>query len=193
MRLVLLLAVAALSQSPDPRPGESLRDGQQLVYRANGADQPPWHVDSVRPEPAPPAAGECVRVFLRRNPDQTRADDTRLCRVRDTLVAWVAARNAWVPQRPVGPRMTLVLPRPNGDTVTYTTGERSTETISGRTIVVIATTVLTVDSLGRPKRRLRERYAQGLVTAAGGVFEEPDGPGGWKEIQRFDLVAIREP
>jgi hypothetical protein len=86
--------------------------------------------------------------------------------------------------------MTLVLPRANGDTVRYTTEDNSYETISGMRLQVITTTVLTVDSLGQPKRRLRERYAVSLATATGGVFEVPDPNAGWRAEQTFELTRM---
>ncbi|MGH7561503.1 MAG: hypothetical protein ACRENB_10830 [Gemmatimonadales bacterium] len=87
-----------------------------------------------------------------------------------------------------------MFPQSSGDTVHFSTGAVSEETISGRRIVVVATTVLTVDSLGRPKRRLRERYSPGLLTATGGVFEVPDATaaGGWREERAFELREVRK-
>ena len=75
----------------------------------------------------------------------------------------------------------------------YETGAVAEEVIGGLRIAVVATTVTTIDSSGRPKRRLRERYAIGLATATGGVFEVPDAtaPDGWRAEQAFELRAIR--
>ena len=83
--------------------------------------------------------------------------------------------------------------RPGGDTARYHTSQAGEEVVSGRRLRVIQTEVLTVDSLGRPKRRLRERYAPGLATATGGRFEVPDpsAPGGWRTEQEFELSVIR--
>jgi hypothetical protein len=57
---------------------------------------------------------------------------------------------------------------------------------------VIATIVTTIDAQGRPKRRLRERYAITLATATGGTFEVPDpaAPTGWRAEQSFELRTI---
>ena len=87
----------------------------------------------------------------------------------------------------------MSFPRAGGDTVRYETMEPLEEVISGRRIRVLETTVTTLDSLGRPKRRLRERYAPALVPATGGRFEVPDAaaPGGWRIEQAFELSVIR--
>ena len=89
--------------------------------------------------------------------------------------------------------MVLTINRPNGDTVLYETGAASEETIGTLRIPVIATVVTTRGSDGRPKRRLRERYAISLATATGGVFEVPDpaAPTGWRTEQAFELREIR--
>jgi hypothetical protein len=71
----------------------------------------------------------------------------------------------------------------------------SVDTVSGRVIPVLVTTVTTLDSLGRPVRRLRERYAIGLATATSGTFEIPDSgtTGVWRPQQMFELRAIEQP
>jgi hypothetical protein len=80
-----------------------------------------------------------------------------------------------------------------GDAVRYETGETVEEKISGRSIPVVHTTVTTSDSAGRPKRRLRERYALSLATATGGTFETPDSnrAGTWRGQRSFELREIR--
>lgn len=136
---------------------------------------------------------DCARFFMRRSPQQP-SSETRLCVARDTLYGWDARRSSWIAQRPVGPRMTLGLPRTNGDTVRYMTGDTSYETISDVRLQVVATTVLTVDSLGQPRRRLRERYALSLATATGGIFETPDPvTGAWRVEQAFELTRLTTP
>jgi hypothetical protein len=89
--------------------------------------------------------------------------------------------------------MELSLPRPNGDTVRYVTGAVSEEAIGSRRLRVLTTTVTTIDSAGRPKRRLTERYAVTLTTATGGRFEVPDAssPTGWRTERAFELREIR--
>lgn len=81
----------------------------------------------------------------------------------------------------------------SGDVVRYETGERAEEEISGRAIPVVQTTVTTSDSSGRPKRRLRERYALSLTTATGGSFETADSGGRaeWRSQRSFELREIR--
>ena len=165
----------------------------RLVYHANGQEQPAWTVDSVQAGLALERYTNCVRTYIRRRVDQTQPEESRLCVSRDTLFGWDTRRAAWLPQRPVGPGMVLVLARSNGDTVRYATDSTTHENISGRQIAVLSTTVTTVDSLGRPKRRLRERYALSLTTATGGRFETPDpsAPGAWRTDQEFELREIR--
>ena len=193
MRLLVAgLLLFANLQTGAVRLGGDLTQGLRLVYASNGQEQPAWVVDSVTSRLALLPQGDCARFYLRRRPDQAMAEENRVCVVRDTLFGWDARRAGWQPRRPVGPGMTLVLPQANGDTVTFTTGTPSEEAISERNLVVIPTTVLTVDSLGRPKRRLRERFSPGLVTATGGVFERADSgsAAGWRVEQTFELRAI---
>jgi hypothetical protein len=181
--------VAALTLA-GPQPATQLEAGMLLVYESNGAAQPPWTVDSVHlGAPLLPGA-ECAVVHLRRRAD--RSEENRHCVARDTLYRSDAAGGPWTISRPVGPGMVWSARQANGDSVRYETGTNATETVSGLAIPVVHTTVTTTDSLGRPKRRLRERYALTLVTATGGVFETPDTnrPGGWVPAQRFELRAI---
>jgi hypothetical protein len=168
-----------------------LSAGVQLHYESSTQGGSVWTIDSVARGLALMPGAECVSVTLRRGADQP-PNETRACIARDTLFGWDARRSVWSAQRPVGQRMSLVQPRANGDTVRYTTESLTEETISGVRVPVLPTVVLTVDSLGRPKRRLRERYAVSLVSATGGTFEVPDasGPGGWRAEQVFELRRI---
>lgn len=163
----------------------------QLVYGSEAERRPPWTVDSVWTGLTFPGHQACARVYQRQNPAQPVASENRVCVRGDTLYQWVAARETWQASRPVGPRMRMIFPRRTGDTVTYETGDPSVETISGVRVGVIPTTVLTVDSLGRPRTRLRERFSTGLNTATGGTFEVPDSSGGWRTNLRFELLEIR--
>jgi hypothetical protein len=192
-RQVLALAGLLLPQTGSVGLGRDLAPGLQLVYESNGQEQPAWVVDSVISRlPLLPLA-DCARIYLRRRPDQLRADESRVCVTRDTLFMWDARSGDWLPRRPVGAGMTMRFPQASGDTVRYSTGALTEEVISGRRLAVVPTTVLTVDSLGRPRRRLRERYSPSLVTATGGVFERPDSAAtnGWRVEQAFELRAIR--
>lgn len=188
---MLAIIVFAVVQSATPRLAGDLQPGLQLTYASNGQEQAPWTIDSVEAGLTLMPAGDCARFRLRRTADQS-PNESRLCIVRDTLFGWDARRSSWGPQRPVGPRMTFVQSRASGDTARYTTDGITFETISGVRVPVLATIVLTVDSLGRPKRRLRERYAVTLATATGGVFEVADSmaPSGWRDEQTFELRAI---
>lgn len=188
---VLCLVLGQLRQAAE-RPAAALRAGMQLVYVSDGVDQEPWVVDSVWLDAALMDRSACARVLLRRRTGQP-ADDSRICVRSDTLFGWDARRETWVPQRPVGPNMVFRTRRANGDTVRYTTTAYTDELVSGIPLRVLPTTVVTVDSLGRPKRRLEERYALALVTATMGRFEVPDSsaPAGWRTERDFALRAIR--
>ncbi len=164
----------------------------QLVYVSDGVDQEPWVVDSVWLDVALMDRSACARFLLRRRTGQP-ADDTRICVRSDTLFGWDARRETWIPQRPVGPNMVFMTRRANGDTVRYATTAYTDDIVSGISLRVLPTTVATVDSLGRPKRRLEERYALALVTATMGRFEVPDAsaPAGWRTERAFALRAIQ--
>jgi hypothetical protein len=189
MKAVPLLVISAALLSPS-QPGADLRPGMQLVYVANGEEQPAWRVEAVSFAVPGRDGSPCVELLLRRRPDQAVPDTTRLCVGGDTLQRWNSGRSAWVPERPLTPHRTLTQLRSNGDTVRFETFEAGTDRIGSREISVIETTVTTVDSLGRPRRRLRERYALSLATATEGRFEAPDSAGGWLQQQHFVLRAV---
>ena len=138
---------------------------------------------------------DCALVRIRRQLDRVEASEEKLCVERNVLHAWDARSSAWQPQRPVGARMELRVPRPDGDTLHYTTASLSEEEISGVRLSVVNTTVTTIDAAGQTKRRLIERYSATLTTATGGRFEVPDAkaPGGWRTEQQFELREIRVP
>jgi hypothetical protein len=188
--MITLLVVAAL-QSTAPKIAADLRPGLQLHYAAGEQFTSPWIVDSVAVGVALMPGGDCARFTIRRG--EQAPNESRYCVLRDTMFAWDARRSVWTPQRPVGARMTMLQPRANGDTVRFTTDTLTYETISGMRVAVLPTTVLTVDSLGRAKQRLRERYAVSLATATGGVFEAADGNGGWRPEQLFELRRLVRP
>ena len=186
---ILLLLV---QESATPIGGD-LRAGMELVYASNGRPQPPWSIDSALTGLVLDEYRGCARILLRRRPSPAPAEETRHCISGDTLFAWNAPDSAWRPQRPIRPGMSMSFSRTGGDTVRYETVQAGEEIISGRRIRVVETRITTVDSLGRPRRRLRERYAPGLATATGGRFEVPDAsaPGGWRIEQEFELSVIR--
>jgi hypothetical protein len=187
---VLFLVVGEVRQAAQ-RPAAALQAGMQLVYVSDGVEQEPWVVDSVWLDAALMDRSVCARVLLRRRPGQP-PDDTRVCVRSDTLFGWDARRETWVPQRPVGPNRVFMTQRANGDTVRYATTVYTDELVSGIALRVLPTMIVTVDSLGQPKRRLQERYALALVTATVGRFEVPDSsaPAGWRTERAFALRAI---
>jgi len=163
-----------------------------LIYASEGQDQPPWSIDLVEAGVLLKDNADCARTRLRRRPGGP-LEDSRLCVEHNVLYSWDPDRSAWLPQRPVGAGMALVLPRANGGTVRYVTGSMNTEVIGGRRLQVLETTVTTMDASGRAVRRLRERYAVTLTTATGGRFEipDPDDPTAWRTQQIFELRQIR--
>jgi hypothetical protein len=191
-RGLLTVAVWSTLQVARAQVAADLRPGMQLIYAADGRDQAPWEIDAVDAGLPLKGDADCARVRLRRQPGRAPTED-RLCVENGTLYSWDATQSAWLPQRPVGPRMNLVLDRPNGETVRYETSEAAEEIVGPLRLRVIATTVTTMDATGKARRRLRERYAVGLATATGGIFEVPD-PGaatGWRTEQAFELREIR--
>ena len=202
-RLVAALLVAALLVAAMPAAGllgarvtprlaSGLQAGMHLLYESEGEQQPPWIIDSVG-RATLREGSECVVVHLRRRPDQSSPDEHRLCLAHDTLYRWEDKRADWSVMRPVGPRMSWTTRQGDGDVVRYETGETAEERISGRAIPVVRTTVTTSDSTGRPRRRLRERYALSLTTATGGTFEIADSgaAGEWRAQRSFELREIR--
>jgi hypothetical protein len=187
-RAVLLGLAAAVLGEP---PGRLLAPGMQLTYSAAGVETPPWTIDRVA-DTTIAGVSQCRLIVVRIAPE--RAAESRPWCVRgDTLLVWDPALNAHRPLRPLGARMTMEIRGRAGSTSTYVTADAAVETISGLKVDVIPTAVTTRDSTGRLTRRLRERYAHGLATATGGVFEVADStqPSGWRSTQAFELVRIR--
>jgi hypothetical protein len=188
-----LLAATLVAGDGPGRVAAGLEPGMELLYESEGERQPPWTVDSVARGAALRPGSDCAVIHLRRRPEQTPAEEIRLCLASDTLYRWEPARSEWTISRPVGPGMSWTSRQPNGAVVRYDTGASARETISGRTVDVVHTTVTTSDSAGRPLRRLRERYAVSLATATGGVFETADSvrAGEWVRQRGFELREIR--
>ena len=188
---VVLAAPGLFEESP----GSLLRPGMQLIYTSDGQDQAPWHIDSIRLDAPLRPGSECAILHQRRQAGQAQSDESRLCLANDTLFTWSEERNEWRPQRPVGPGMVMDFTRSNGSKVRYEVGGAGQERIEGLSspVPVVLTTVITMDSSGRPLRRLREQYAVTLLTATGGEFEVPDSTAaeGWRSQQRFKLREIR--
>jgi hypothetical protein len=191
MRNVLTIVIGALFL---PEPGSQLRPAMELVYHAEGGRQPAWVVDSIHADGKGPSGADCVAVWMRRG-TAAEAPADRYCVAGDTLYRWNERGARWEISRPVGPAMRWQTVRANGDSVRYETDGKGQELISGVSVDIIQTTVTTIDAAGRPKARLRERYALSLLTATGGVFEAPDStrPGEWVRQRSFELHEIRAP
>jgi len=191
--MIAALAVQVTIPADMPKLASDLRQGMTLVYASGGQDQPAWSIVSLEVGAALKDQADCARLRIRRRPDETEPDDSRLCVEHQTLYAWDADRAAWLPQRPVGPDMDLTIPRAGGGSVRYVTGIVGVDVIGARRLRVVDTTVTTMDAAGKAVRRLRERYALSLATATGGRFETPDPerPGEWRTQQIFELREIR--
>jgi hypothetical protein len=192
--MILLLVVQTVLMSAPPRIASGLQPGMLLIYASEGRDQPAWTIELVETGLPLKDRADCARLRIRRQPPPAPApEESRLCVENLVQYGWSAAQSVWLPQRPVGPDMTLDLPRPNGEVVRYATGKVTEEVVGTRRVEVVETTVTTTDASGKPLRRLRERYAVGLATATGGRFEMPDAaaPGGWRDQQVFELREIR--
>ena len=191
--LALVSATASTRRVPQDAPASGLTDGMQLVYASNGQTGTPNVVDSVR-RAGVRGGATCAIVFMGGTAGRSAPEPAHYCARGDTLFLRDSVSDTWSPQRPIGVRMTIDFVRPNGNRVRYSTDTTSRATIGDRSFTVVHTTVLTMDSTGRPMRRLTERYAPALVTAVGGRFETADSSavGGWRETQLFELRAIRE-
>jgi hypothetical protein len=88
--------------------------------------------------------------------------------------------------------MTLTVTAASGKVLEYATDRVGLlRTGDGMELPIVRTTILTRDSAGTIIRRLREDYAPTLLTAARGVFEEPDDAGGWRTVRVFALRSVR--
>lgn len=170
-----------------------LSEGAQLFYYTDGRAQAPWIVDSVRTgQPFIPNA-DCASMTIRRRPSDTKPEKTRACISGDTLYRWEPGKKSWSPSRPVGPDMTFTVVTAKGDTSHYETGALGEDLISGAAIQVVATTITTVDARGRPRARIRERYAVSLAAATNGVIETPNpsSPGTWDAAHNYSLKELK--
>ena len=180
-----------------------LEPGFQLVYASNGAESPPWMIDSVVRDVSLGGRTGCVRIRLRTNPTQSIASTRIHCVDSLTMLNWDSLPKVWRPARPLGANSALDLPLPNGGRNRFEAGQPTVERIviergsrrDSVTVEVIPTILTTFDSTGKAIRRLRERFSVALATATGGIFELADSShaGGWRLNQKFDLVAIRRP
>jgi hypothetical protein len=189
-------AVAALAIGAPQQAGtlaSRLSEGAQLFYYTDGRAQPPWIVDSIRTgQPLMPNA-DCATMTIRRRPSDTKPEHTKACVSGDTLFRWEPGRKAWSPSRPVGPDMTLTVVTASGDTSHYETGALGEDLISGAAIQIVTTTITTVDAKGRPRARVRERYAVSLAAATSGLIETPvpSSPGTWDTKHNYSLKELK--
>jgi predicted secreted Zn-dependent protease len=164
--------------------GSALSDGVQLVYVSADVAQAPWVYDSVR---VVERAGFDRCVVVARAGQELRESCVR----GDTLFEGSAA-GAHTVTRPVGANMTLTVTAASGGVLEYTTEHVVVQRMrDGMDLPTVRTVIIIRDSAGTIIRRLREDYAPTLLTAAHGVFEEPDDAGGWKTIREFSLSAVR--
>jgi hypothetical protein len=193
LRTVSLVSLIVALAAGDPRLASDLRLGMRLVYASEGRDRPAWVVELVETGAPLKEGADCARVKIRRQAGEAAVPEERLCIENGMLYAWNAREGSWLAQRPVGPHMELTIPRANGDSVRYVTGDMEEHVIGQHRFRVVGTVMTTTDAAGKPKRRLTERYAVGLGTAIGGRFELPDPemPGAWRTEQIFELREIR--
>jgi len=163
--------------------GSALGDGMKLVYQSAGVEQAPWVYDSVRVVERADF-DRCVVVA------RAGQDPRESCMRGDTLFERSAA-GAYTAVRPLGANMTLTVTAASGNVLEYETdGVVLLRTADGMDLPIVRTTILTRDSAGTIIRRLREDYAPTLLTAARGVFEEPDDDGGWRTTRMFALTGV---
>jgi hypothetical protein len=191
-----LLAVVSVifTQGQSQSIGVLLRPGTQLVYSSGGVEAV-WTIDTVSRDTTLAGRPGCFRMRLRTSPTQSVPDTRAHCADSTMMLSWDDRTAQLRPSRPLRAGMVLELPYRGGGSVRFETGLPKVERIGAISIDVIPTTITTRDSTGRLVRRLRERFAVGLATATGGVFEDPDAsaPGGWKTTRSFELIAIRTP
>jgi hypothetical protein len=186
-RFLLFVALAAALLAD--RPGNQLTQGMQLVYSSGDTENPPWTILSVR-DTVLGGMTSCRVVALTTG---TRPLERRLwCSRGDTLFAWDSAGSSHGVLRPIGEGMSVVASGARGNRLQYETRSALQQTVSGVTVDVIQTTLVTSDSARRPIQRLREFYAPSLATATSGIFEVPDSTvsGGWRTQTSFKLVRI---
>ena len=193
--LVVALVSSLVAAHAGDSPGSALTPGMRLTYGSGADTQPSWVIDSVALGIEAEGRRGCSRIHLRTRPDQQAPEMRLVCVAGDTLLVWRANDRAWRAQRPLAPRMTLVLPQADGGSVEVTSVDTTRVSVSGRTFSALETTFLTRNAAGLPVRRLIERYVAALHTAAEGSFAVPDTAkaGSWREVQRFRLVRVTPP
>ena len=184
---ILLLSTSAAAQSP----GAQLVTGMELVYASGGSEIAPWVVEGRRDTTV--AGARCSIVSMKTNPAQP-TERRFTCLSHDSLLVFDPGAVNLRLLRPVGSSMKAEI-RGRATIATYETATAHADTVSGVVVDVVPTVVTTRDTTGRVLRRLRERYAVGLGTAVGGIFEVPDSSlaGGWRTEREFELVRIVRP
>lgn len=184
---ILLLSTSAAAQSP----GSQLVAGMELVYASGGSEIAPWVVEGRRDTAV--AGARCSIVSMKTSPSQP-TERRFTCLSNDSLLVLEPGGLNLRLLRPVGSSMKAEI-RGRATIATYETATAHADTVSGVVLDVVPTVVTTRDTTGRPLRRLRERYAVGLGTAVGGIFEVPDPSlaGGWRTEREFELVRIVRP
>lgn len=191
MRFCLGLVLLAASIAGAQTPGSRLVPGMELVYASDGTEIPAWIVEARRDTAI--SGARCSIVSMRTNPAQP-TERRFTCLTNDSLMVFDPGSANLRLLRPVGDSMKAEV-RGRVTIATYETTASHADTISGVVLEVIPTVVTTRDTTGRVLRRLRERFAVGLGTAVGGVFEVPDQStaGGWRIERQFELVRIVPP
>lgn len=172
-------------------PGALLKPGMQLSYEAEGKRSAPWVVESVQLDVPFEGRDPSSFVAIRKDGPSSPAEEQRLARERGIL--FEHGNQGWAASRPVRPGLVVEKKNTEGRVVgRFRAHALALESIGGMLIPVVHTTLEFLNPHGQPARRLRERYAIGLATATGGVFEtaDPAAPGGFKPTLRFRLVAI---
>lgn len=177
-------ACAATAQAV--RPGALLANGMERVYAAGGKESPAWVVEHVAVGVARGGQAAASRVRVRK---EGPAEETWLAEV-DGYLLEQRADGTWKKSRPVRSGLAL-----RDGAAEYRCGTVALETIGGVKVPVVHTVVTFFGDGGKAVRRLRERYAVGLATATGGVFEKADAaaPGGWRRAMAFELTRIVRP
>jgi hypothetical protein len=164
--------------------GSALSTGTELTYQSGDTVQPPWVYESVEVV-ARDGFEWCIVSVRRAQPEREH------CARGDTLFERGGGA-VFRAIRPIGAAMELDVPAAAGGMLRYSTGAASVHRVTADfEVAYLPTTILTVDSAGAVVRRLREHYAPALLTAVWGVFEQPDGSGGWTTIREFTLVGVR--
>lgn len=183
IRFAVAITIAIVAPQV-PSIGASLAPGVSLVYVANGTRQT-WNYETVEVV-ARDGFSRCVVVT------REGMAPRESCARGDTLFE-PDAGGALRPSRPIGAGMTLSVPLASGSTLEYETHRSRVRRVDDAEFYMVETSIVTRDREGVETRRLREHYAPALLTAADGIFEEPDGAGGWRVTQSFYLLAVRAP